>query len=94
MRIHHASIHASEEAIGFLHQMSYRELYDYILEMREYIVKLEQRIAKLEHKVDPPHYRDLGNGRTSLTKAGMDSFMDGLVGVHQKDKDGNWKKVR
>lgn len=75
------------------HQMS-RELYDYILEMREYIVKLEQRIAKLEDKVNPPHYRNLGNGRMGMTKAGMDSFMDGLVGVHKKDKDGNWKKVR
>ena len=47
-----------------------RELYDYIIEMREYIVKLEQRIAKLEDKVNPPHYRNLGNGRM-----GMDSFI-------------------
>lgn len=71
-----------------------KELYDYILEMREYIVKLEQRIAKLEDKVNPPHYRNLGGGRMGMTKAGMDSFMEGLVGVHKKDKDGNWKKVR
>jgi len=51
------------------HQMS-KELYDYVLELREYIEKLEQRIAKLEHKVDPPHYRDIGNGRMGRTSAG------------------------
>jgi len=74
-------------------QMS-KELYDYILEMREYIVKLEQRIAKLEHKVDPPHYRDLGNGRMGLTRAGSDSIFDGLLGTWKKDENGEYKKVQ
>lgn len=76
-------------------QMDVRELHQYILQLREYIATLERRIASLEKKVNPPHTRDLGNGRRGLTWHGANALMDDLVGVHQKNpQTGEWEKIR
>ena len=76
-------------------QMDVRELHQYVSQLREYITTLERRITSLEKKVNPPHTRDLGNGRRGFTQHGMNSFMDGLVCVHRKNSEtGEWEKIR
>ena len=75
--------------------MNNQELYQHVLELRKYIEALEQRIKVLEKKVDPPHTKDMGNGRRAFTGHGVRSIMDSLVGVHKKDPvTGEWKKIR
>lgn len=76
-------------------QMDVRELHQYISQLREYITTLERRIASLEKKVNPPHTRDLGNGRRGFTWHGANALMDDLVGVHRKNPEtGEWEKLR
>lgn len=75
--------------------MDVNQLHQYVSQLREYIVTLERRIATLEEKGSPPHTRDLGNGRRGFTRAGINSFMDGLVGTHRKNPEtGDWEKIR
>ena len=75
-------------------QMDVNELHQYVSQLREYIVALERRIATLEKQVNPPLTMDLGNGRRTFTRAGVNNLLDGMVGRHRKDPvTGEWHKV-
>jgi len=75
-------------------QMDVKELHQYVSQLREYIVTLERRIATLEKQVNPPLTMDLGNGRRTFTRAGVNNLLDGMVGRHRKDPvTGEWHKV-
>ena len=75
-------------------QMDVNELHQYVSQLREYIVALERRITTLEKQVNPPLTMDLGNGRTTFTRAGVNKLLDGMRGRHRKDPvTGEWHKV-
>ncbi len=55
---------------------------------------LERRIESLEKQVNPPETVNLGNGRATFTRHGVNKLLDSMVGRHQKDPvTGEWKKV-
>tara|TARA_B100000900_G_C20216568_1_gene568064 strand:- start:369 stop:593 length:225 start_codon:yes stop_codon:yes gene_type:complete len=71
-----------------------KELYKYVSELRDYIMTLERRIKQLEQQVNPPETVNLGNGRSTFTRHGVNKLLDGMIGRHRKDPvTGEWKKV-
>tara|TARA_Y100001938_G_scaffold139139_1_gene205567 strand:+ start:504 stop:716 length:213 start_codon:yes stop_codon:yes gene_type:complete len=58
--------------------MDVNELHQYVSQLREYIVALERRIATLEKQVNPPLTMDLGNGRRTFTRAGVNKLLDNM----------------
>jgi hypothetical protein len=59
-------------------QMDVNELHQYVSQLREYIVTLERRIATLEKQVNPPETVDIGNGRRSFTRHGINKLLDNM----------------
>ena len=55
-----------------------KKLYQYIIELRDYIEILEGRIAILENKVNPPKTVDIGGGKRTFTRHGIQSLFDDM----------------
>ena len=55
-----------------------KKLYQFIIELRDYTEILESRIAILENKKNPPKTVDIGGGKRSFTRHGIDSLFDDM----------------
>ena len=72
--------------------MDVNELHQYVSQLREYIVTLERRIATLEKQVNPPLTMDLGDGRSSFTRAGINKLLDNMY--EERTPKAVWDKVK
>ena len=55
-----------------------KELYEYVAKLRDYIMTLERRIESLEKQVNLPETVDLGNGRRTFTRHGINKLLDNM----------------
>ena len=55
-----------------------KEPYEYVAKLRDYIMTLERRIESLEKQVNLPETVDLGNGRRTFTRHGINKLLDNM----------------
>ena len=69
-------------------QMDINELHQYVSQLRDYIVTLERRITTLEKQVNPPETVDLGNGRRTFTRHGVNKLLDRMYEESRQQRFG------
>ena len=65
-----------------------KELYEYVAKLRDYIMTLERRIESLEKQVNPPETVDLGNGRRTFTRHGVNKLFDRMYEESRRERFG------
>ena len=65
-----------------------KELYEYVAKLRDYIMTLERRIESLEKQVNPPETVDLGNGRMTFTRHGVNKLFDRMYEKSRRERFG------
>jgi len=68
--------------------MDVNELHQYVSQLRDYIVTLERRITTLEKQVNPPETVDLGNGRRTFTRHGVNKLFDRMYEESRQQRFG------